>query len=92
MIYERMKYAHDQRAWVKAADEKLPVLRATAIKMQLDAAAAFKEWSDLTWESKRRYKTLQSFHAEIYAKSRYATVQVLYYEGMRRANLPESES
>ena len=86
MQYARMKYAHDRRAWVKAADENLPVLRALAADTQ-HAAAKFYEACEIAgrtdiWLTMRR---------EASTRAIAALNRVLYYEGMRRANLPEGE-
>jgi hypothetical protein len=91
MIYERMKYRHDQRAWVMVADEKLPDLIAKTRVAQLRAAEAFRDWNDLTTDSKQRYGFVQGLISEAYAEAHVLLGQVLFYEGMRRANLPREE-
>lgn len=83
-----MKYGHDQREWVRVADEKLPALREEASKAQKDAAEWFDGLSTIP-ESMRQFWTAST--SEAYAKAQMLLTRVLYYEGMRRANLPKED-
>lgn len=91
MHYERMKYAHDQREWVKYADEKLPALREHTSMLQQQAAKAFADWQIINSMWKNPYSFSQRLVSECYASAHYSLLRVIYYEGMRRANLPREE-
>lgn len=79
-----MKYGHDQREWVRTANEKLPQLIEQAKKLQLDAAEA--------WRACQAMPSLgHTWVSEMYADARFALLRVIYYQGMRNANLPASE-
>ena len=85
MIYQRMKYPSDQREWVRAADEKLPELRAMAADAQYAAQTMFDYLQMLPPE--RRSSVLFLQVQEIYAEAMMLLNRVLYYENMRRLNL-----
>ncbi len=88
MQYERMKYGHDQREWVKTADELLPELIAKASKAQEHAAAAY---AYTEWALERNIKLYSYWFEFRRAASNEAIMllnRVLYYQGMRNANLP----
>lgn len=86
MIYERMKYPHEQRDWVRYADAELQALIPATIKFQHEAAAMSKFLRDLTPAQYRPvYFTLAQEANERAVK---ALLRVLYYQGMRAANLP----
>ena len=90
-MYERMKYGHDQRAWVKYVDHNLPDLLEEASEQQKHAAQIYAYIDDMRnkgYPIKNIWFDLRE-HA-----SRQAVMllnRVLYYQGMRRANLPGEE-
>jgi hypothetical protein len=84
---ERMKHGADRRAWVKAADEKLPGMRVKAINLQNIAAQAFEDWNSLSVSDQKKYSFMQWIISESYEEARRELYQVLLYEGMRRLNL-----
>lgn len=79
-----MKYPHDQREWVKAADENVPKYLAEASRLQNEAASAFVDWQEMPATCKLPY--LQQHIAGIYAEARMYLFRALYYSGMREAN------
>lgn len=85
MIPERMKYGHDQREWVRAADEQLPALRQHAIELQEVA----RRWYQVSTTTP--FPGVFGFRHEASNEAIYALNKVLYYEAMRRINLPETE-
>lgn len=78
MEYERMKYAHDQRAWVKAADEKIPKL--------LDIASGLQQRAAENWQYQSLYPFMRDMVAADYAEARMYLFRAIYYNGMREAN------
>jgi hypothetical protein len=83
---DRMKYASDRRAWVRAADERLPQMIAESIKCQHDARMAYESWVNLG-----RPVSWMQFMYDINKESQMALFRVLMYDGMRRANMePDS--
>lgn len=90
MNYERMKYPHDQREWVRIADASLPELREKAIKAQHAAAEAFRDWENLPSAYRARFHGFMlDIQRERNMAAQSALNRVLYCEGMRRVNLPE---
>lgn len=85
--YPRMKYGHDRREWVKAANENLPKLIEEAIWYQKKAAENFFWWEGLTFEEKEAHSYMLPFMAEEYAEARRKLWRVLHYQGMHQANL-----
>lgn len=88
MNYPRMKYASEQRDWVRTADKQLPEMIRQAVKAQDDAKVAYEylEWC------LNRGSTLTNiaFKARQEASENAIMLlnRVLYYQGMRNANLP----
>ena len=84
-----MKYGHDQREWVRAADEKLPGLIANACKAQQDAATAHAYIEHVRGTSIKLDQWLE-IRRQASAEAIAALNRVLYYQGMRNANLPRN--
>lgn len=82
-VYERMKYGHDRRAWVKAADEQVPEMLGLAAEAQQLAARCFASYQVLPSDYMRNAV------AETYRDARMFLFRAIYYQGMRRANLDE---
>lgn len=87
--YTRMKYGHERREWVKTADEVLPHMKKEACRLQNEAAEGFEYWNTLSLEFRARQPAIQAVLSTAYREAHSALLRVLYYEGMRRANLPE---
>ena len=83
MQYERMKYGHDQRAWVKMVDEKLPGMIEETIKSQQAAAD--------NYEVTQHYRSpvFFSLRQEASDKAVKGLLRIIFFQGMRRANLPQ---
>lgn len=86
--YPRMKYASEQRDWVRVADEKLPTLIQEATNMQLHAAHMYADYQLMTLEQKLKWPWAQQMVSETYKDAHMRLLRVLYYQGMRNANLP----
>ena len=85
MIYERMKYASDQRAWVKYVDEKLPGMELHAARLQREAQ---EQWNVLQ-SMPMHYKAMgftQRLVSECYKEAHSKLLQCIYYKAMREAN------
>jgi hypothetical protein len=90
MEYPRMKYSNEQRDWVRAAEEKLPGLLEEASKAQKRAAETFEAMQHIEYSIKLRIYWLD-LTREAYQEAHMLLNRVLYYEGMRQANLPREE-
>ncbi len=86
--YPRMKYAMDQRDWVRAADENVPKFEVEASELQQNAARLFAEWQKLPLDLQKRYSFCQDGNQRSYAEARMYLWRTIYYNGMRQANLP----
>lgn len=84
--YERMKYAHERRDWVKMVDEKLPVMEAEASKLQKDATALFESYQSMKELGYQRIDYLSDMLTDCYAEAHRQLLRCIYYRGMREAN------
>jgi hypothetical protein len=88
MDYPRMKHPSEQRDWVRAVDERLPRVIEEACKAQ-DYAKAAHDY--IVWcQSKGLVAKNEMFESrrEASAEAIRLLYRVLYYQGMRNANLP----
>ena len=77
-MYERMKHAHDQRAWVKMADDLIPAMLERAANEQQRAAKMYAV--------QQEYPFLIGFAADAYTNARGALFMAIYYNAMREIN------
>lgn len=88
-MYERAQYPHDQRAWVRAADARIPELAKEAARHQQEAARMY-QYIELCRDIGLPVKNYSFYlYREASADARRALFQLLHYQGMRNANLPE---
>lgn len=86
--YERMTYGHDQRAWMKNADDNLPVLLETTRMLQEQSAEVFKVWDGLQLAQKAKMTFMPHVIHDANQKALNSLRRVIYLQGMRLANLP----
>lgn len=79
--YFRMNYAVDQRDWVRAAAENIPLFEAEAIKAQQRSARAY-EYTRTMGSSRFMYQRASDEAAE----ARMYLFRAIYYRGMAYAN------
>lgn len=88
MEYPRMKYASDQREWVRAADEQLFEMEQLCSEFQQQAAEDYKLWMEAGPEQQAIWSMIHSLVHLRYADARALLFRCVYYKAMRQANLP----
>ena len=79
--YPRMKYAHDQREWVRMANEQIPQVEIELTKIQLESADLFQAMQagyNQSWSFNLSHDTNQRKHNLMH--------RLIQLHGMRNAN------